>query len=311
MPLLTVRHRTTYAYREKVKLAPHRLMLRPREGRELKLLTHDLSIAPDAEIIWSTDVLGNAVATATFETLSNRLTIESVAEVEVTAPPWPIYNMASGSASYPFRYSAEEWTDLGALAAPAYVDRAGRLQAWAQGFVAGPSTDTLSLLQDLNAGVFSGISYQSREDEGTQAPLETLDRTWGSCRDLAVLFIEAARCLGFGARLVSGYMWNGERSIGSADRGSTHAWAEVYLPGAGWVPFDPTNCKMGGQNLIPVATGRNIGQIMPVMGSFVGASDAFFSMQVDVDVISGSALGGEGIQSSPPVYARPGQESQF
>ncbi len=284
MPELTVRHRTTYSYREKVELAPHRLMLRPREGRELRLLAYDLSISPDPQVTWSTDVFGNAVATTRFDTPSNTLTIESVAEVELTAPPWPVYDITAGAASYPFRYSAEEWTDLGAFVAPAYLDRSGRLQAWAQGFVAGRSTDTLSLLQDLNSGVFDWISYQSREDEGTQAPLETLDRTWGSCRDLAVLLVEAARCLGLGGRLVSGYLWNSQGSVGSSDGGSTHAWAEVFLPGAGWIPFDPTNRKMGGEQLIPVATGRNIGQITPVAGSFVGPSDAFMSMQVDVEV---------------------------
>jgi transglutaminase-like putative cysteine protease len=286
MPVLTVRHRTTYSYRGNVELAPHRLMLRPREGKELRLLTHDFSISPDAQVDWSTDVFGNSVATATFGTPTNSLTIDSLAEVDVTAPPWPVYNLSAAGASYPFRYSAEEWTDLGALAAPGYADRSGRLQAWAQGFVAGQATDTLSLLQDLNSGVFDWISYQSREDEGTQAPLETLDRTWGSCRDLAVLFVESVRCLGLGARVVSGYLWNTQGSVGSWDRGSTHAWAEVFLPGAGWVPFDPTNRKMGGEHLIPVATGRTIAQIIPVAGSFVGPSDAFMSMQVDVEVAS-------------------------
>ena len=135
------------------------------------------------------------------------------------------------------------------------------------------------------AGVSKCISYQSREDEGTQAPPETLDRGWGSCRDFAVLFAEAARSLGFGARIVSGYLFNPNRDIaGSGDAGSTHAWAEVYVPGAGWITFDPTNRSVGGFNLIPVAVGRDIRQVMPVAGSFVGASDAFIEMNVEVSV---------------------------
>lgn len=302
MTYMTVRHRTAYSYRENVQLAPHRLMLRPREGRELKLLALDVSIFPEAQVSWSTDVLGNAVATATFDRPTDSLVIDSRAGVDIHAAAWPIYNVTAASASYPFRYSADNWTDLGALAAPGDADRNGRLQAWAQAFVIGPSTDTLSLLQDLNAGVFASISYQSRDDEGTQSPTETLDRTLGSCRDLAVLFVEACRCLGFGARLVSGYLSDEEGSIGSSDGGSTHAWAEVFLPGAGWIPFDPTNGKMGGRNLIPVAIGRNIGQIIPVEGSFVGPLDAFLSMEVNVEVVTHS--GKSGRTSDFPDYDR-------
>ena len=111
---------------------------------------------------------------------------------------------------------------------------------WAKAFVRGTSTDTLSLLKDLSAGVSKWITYQSREDEGTQSPIQTLDRGCGSCRDFAVLFVEAARNLGFGARIVSGYLYNPDQDItGIAGAGSTHAWAEVYVPGAGWITFDP------------------------------------------------------------------------
>jgi transglutaminase-like putative cysteine protease len=108
----------------------------------------------------------------------------------------------------------------------------------------------------LNAGVSEVIRYQSREDEGTQSPVDTLDRGWGSCRDFAVLFAEMARSLGFGARIVSGYLYNPkQQSVGSSDAGSTHAWAELYVPGAGWITFDPTNRSVGGFNLIPAAHG--------------------------------------------------------
>ena len=87
---------------------------------------------------------------------------------------------------------------------PQFSDPEGVLRNWAQMFVRGSRTDTLSLLKDLSVGVSEAVRYQSREDEGTQTPVETLNRGWGSCRDLAVLFTEAARMLGFGARIVSG-----------------------------------------------------------------------------------------------------------
>ena len=122
---------------------------------------------------------------------------------------------------------------------------------------------------------------------GTQSPTQTLDRGWGSCRDFAVLFIEAVRSLGFGARIVFGYLYNPEQTVvGSTDAGSTHAWAEVYIPGAGWITFDPTNRGVGGLNLIPIAVVRDIRQAIPVSGSFVGMSDAFQGMSVKVLVAS-------------------------
>ena len=159
------------------------------------------------------------------------------------------------------------------------------MRDWARTFVLGNSTDTLSLLKDLCAGVSNGISYQSREEEGTQAPLHTLDRGWGSCRDFAVLFVESVRSLGLGARIVSGYLYNTDQDLaGSGGPGSTHACVEVYVPGAGWITFDPANRSVGGFNLIPVAVGRDIRQAMPVAGSFVGPVGAFMGMAVEVSL---------------------------
>lgn len=283
MLTLKIQHRTTYHYREAVSLGPHRLLLRPRESRDLHLLTNTVEITPEATLTWAHDVAGNAIATAYFQTDSDTLTIDSVAVVELQAPEWPVFDIAESARSYPFLYGVDTWTDLGALTDQQYPDPDGQLQNWAESFVRGNPTDTLALLKDVSHGVASAITYQSRDDEGTQSPIETLDRGFGSCRDFAVLFIEAARCLRFGARIVSGYLYNpNEDGIGSAGEGSTHAWAEVYVPGAGWITFDPTNRSVGGQNLIPVAVARNIGQAMPVSGSFHGATDAFQGMEVKV-----------------------------
>lgn len=285
MPTLNIHHRTTYAFREKVSLSPHRLMLRPREGRELRLLSHEVSISPEAELSWSHDVFGNAIASATFQTPRDNLVVDSMATVDLTAAAWPVFDIAVSAINYPFLYTDSDWTDLGALAVQQYEDIDGRLATWVRGFVAGTPTDTLSLLKDISLGTASSISYQSREEEGTQAPSTTLDRGWGSCRDFAVLFVEAVRSLGFGARIVSGYLFNPDSSlVGSTDLGSTHAWAEVFVPGAGWITFDPTNRSMGGANLVPVAVTRDIAQAVPVSGSFIGAADAFLSMDVIVEV---------------------------
>nr|WP_029003226.1 transglutaminase family protein [Azorhizobium doebereinerae] len=285
MTTLNIRHRTTYRYNGAVSLNPHHLMLRPRESRELRLRSMRLNIAPPAIVTWAHDVAGNVVATAAFQTLTTSLVIESLAEVELDAAAWPIFSIAASAISYPFLYSADEWTDLGALALPQHPDPAGRLGAWSRAFVRSEPTDTLALLKDINAGVLAWVSYQGREDEGTQSPTRTLERGWGSCRDMAVLFAEAVRTLGFGARIVSGYLHNpAEAFLGSSGAGSTHAWAEVYVPGAGWITFDPTNRSVGGANLIPVAVGRDIRQVMPVSGGFVGMTDAFNAMSVEVSV---------------------------
>jgi transglutaminase-like putative cysteine protease len=282
---LRIHHRTTYRYRQAVSLGPHRLMLRPRESRDLRLVSSDVTVTPAATITWAQDVFGNAVATVTFQAMAGTLAIDSVAELQLSAAAWPVFDVAASAIAYPFQYSGDEWTDLGALTVQQYPDPASRLKDWARAFVRGTSTDTLSLLKDLSAGVSGSIRYQSREEEGTQSPSQTLDRGWGSCRDFAVLFAEAARSLGFGARIVSGYLYNPDQDIvGSSGAGSTHAWAEVYVPGAGWITFDPTNRSVGGFNLIPVAVARDIRQATPVTGSFVGASDAFLDMNVEVSV---------------------------
>ncbi|WP_078540094.1 transglutaminase family protein [Thioclava sp. DLFJ5-1] len=287
---LDILHTTTYRYRGDVSLGPHRFMLRPRETRELRLLSHALSITPAAHITWAHDVAGNAIATAVFDCQTDHLAIESRASVELTASAWPVFAIASSAAQYPFLYAADDWTDLGALTTPQYQDPKGRLSRWVEGFVMARPTDTLSLLKDISTGVFTQISYQSRDDEGTQSPTETLDRGWGSCRDFAVLLTEAVRHLGFGARIVSGYLFNPEMNlVGSAGSGATHAWVEIFVPGAGWIAFDPTNRSVGSQNLIPVAVGRGIHQVSPISGSFSGFGNALYDLSVEVSVQSGRA----------------------
>jgi transglutaminase-like putative cysteine protease len=170
-----------------------------------------------------------------------------------------------------------------------YPDPRDRLGSWARGFVRSNPTDTSALLADLNTGVKGQISYQSRETEGTQTPTETLIRGWGSCRDLAVLFIEAARSLGFGARVVTGYLYRATADAGLPaviGAGTTHAWADVYTPGSGWVGYDPTNGTIGGKDLIRVAVTRDINQAVPISGSFVGIPGSYIGMTVDVAVVS-------------------------
>lgn len=260
-------------------------MLRPRESRNLRLMAHDLKVTPVPTITWAHDVFGNTVATAIFQRPADTLIIDSLVDLCLDIDQWPVFDISASAANYPFLLTQDDMVDLGALRLQGYLDSYGQLGDWAQGFVAGNPTDTLSLLKDLCEGVATQVTYEAREGEGTQSPCQTLILKTGSCRDFAVLFVDAVRSLGFGARIVSGYLYDPDQNaLGSKGAGSTHAWAEVYVPGAGWITFDPTNRSIGGFNLIPVAVARDIRQTIPISGSFVGDRDALEEMNVQVEV---------------------------
>ena len=127
------------------------------------------------------------------------------------------------------------------------------------------------------------MSRQRHAKAPTQAPA-LLGSLLLRHENSAMLFAEAARSLGFGARLVSGYLQPADSVLGSQGAGSTHAWAEIYVPGAGWIAFDPTNGTMGSFNLIPVAVARDIQLAIPVAGGFGGPSDALTDMLVEVSL---------------------------
>jgi transglutaminase-like putative cysteine protease len=278
---LRITHETRYRYRQRITLLPHRLMMTPRSSHELTLLASTLTCSPDAALTWSQDVFGNMIATATFAEPTAELTILGEALVEQSAPAWPVLLIDPEAHAYPFAYAEDDLADLGALRW-ADEDPAGQVRAWAWGFVLGPVTDTLSLLKDINAGILGTVAYRTRDEEGTQSPRQTLEMASGSCRDIAALFIAAVRHLGFGARAVSGYLFDPD--IAADDGGATHAWAEVFLPGAGWIAFDPTHRRMGSAHLVAVAVSRSNRQIMPITGGYVGAEDDFLDMNVTVRV---------------------------
>ena len=205
MSRLCITHRTTYRYRRPVELQPHKLMVRPRGSQDLQVVSFDLRCSPTAGIAWGQDVHGNLVATADFA--DPALVLEIIAEcvVEQSAPEWPTFRIAPYAHAYPFPYAADDVADLGALLITS-ASVGGSVDAWAHRFVASDRTDTLSLLKDVNSGILDCIAYRTRDEEGTQSAAETLSLRSGSCRDIAALFIEAVRCLGFGARAVSGYL---------------------------------------------------------------------------------------------------------
>lgn len=280
---LLIRHETRYRYAQPVTLQPHTLIVTPRDGAELTTISRSIRTEPEATLAWTVDVFGNRIVTATFSRPTTELVITSEATIEHCAAEWPVFAIDPSAHAYPFAYSLDDVIDLGGLAQPDWLKPGGeRVAAWARGFVMGQSTDTLSLLKDLNAGILDAVAYRVRDEEGTQSAKETLDLASGSCRDIAALFIEAARHLGFGARAVSGYLVDTDGF--ADDAGTTHAWAEIYLPGAGWIAFDPTHRRVGGAHLVPVAVARLNRQIMPVTGGYVGQPGAFEAMTIEVEV---------------------------
>jgi transglutaminase-like putative cysteine protease len=292
MKLLTVRHATTYRYSAPVVFGQHRLMLRPRDSHDLRIVEASLALSPHGRIRWMHDVFHNSVALVDFDEPAAELSIVSLLVMERFALARPDFPIAPEAESYPFMHSADDRSDLGRLRERHYQDR-GEVDEWARQFLFETPTNTFNLLATMNAAIRGSFEYSAREEEGTQSPVETLERRSGTCRDYALLFIEAARSLGFGARFVTGYLYDPALDGGDAMQGAgaTHAWAEIYLPGAGWVEFDPTNGLIAGENLIRVAVTRDPAQAVPIGGSFAGEG-AFVGMNVDVTVKAEEKGGG-------------------
>lgn len=118
MTALKIHRKTVYRFRQPVSLGSHGLVLRPRESRDLRLMSHTLAITPQAAVAWAHDVFGNTAAMATFATTSDMLVIDSAADILLNAASWPVFDIAASAISYPFRYADDEWTDLGALTWP-------------------------------------------------------------------------------------------------------------------------------------------------------------------------------------------------
>jgi transglutaminase-like putative cysteine protease len=289
MGYLTVRHVTSYRYSKPVTFGEHRMMLRPRDSHDLRILSTKLTITPQpASIRWLHDVFENSTAVAKFELPAAELRIESEIQLEHFESRMPDCPIEDYAATYPFSYSAQEAPDLIRSAERQYPDRDHELDTWAKGFLnaKGPSA-TLALLEAITGFVKNqGFQYLARDAEGVQNPTDTLRLRTGSCRDFALVMIEAVRSLGFAARFVSGYLYVPSAEQSRPSGGATHAWVQVYLPGSGWIEFDPTNGIVGNRDLIRVAVVRDPSQAVPVAGSWTGSPQDFLGMDVDVSVSS-------------------------
>lgn len=294
MPLLTVRHVTTYRYRQPVAFGEHRMMLRPREGHDQRLVEARLDIAPEpAALRWMHDVFGNSVAVARFSGRARELRFESTVRLDHRPLHELDFAIEDYARHYPFSYGIEEMPDLARSIERHYPDPDHEVDRWARRFLRrGGSTDTRELLTEMTHALRRELTYVPRHERGVQEPTRTLKLGSGTCRDYAVLMMEAARSLGLAARFVSGYLYSpGEDCAAHAGGGATHAWARVYLPGAGWIEFDPTNGIVGNRDLVRVAVARDPAQALPLHGTWTGFPADSLGMTVEVSVTSAGPSG--------------------
>jgi transglutaminase-like putative cysteine protease len=280
MQRLRIRHLTEYIFSTQVTLNQHRLLLRPREGHDVRIESSKLEIMPAHNIKWQRDVFDNSLAIVNFLSSTDKLTITSEVIIQHYEQVPFDFLIEDYAVNYPFSYALDEQVDLTIFQQSVFISDQAIVNAWLQqlGLY---GMETFSLLVKLNLTISNQFRYQIREEAGVQSPAQTLSQRSGSCRDYATLFIEACRCLGLASRFVSGYLHAPATELGNA---TTHAWAEVYLPGTGWKGFDPTAGEVTGNKHIAVAVARNPEAVPPVSGSFVGPSLTAPIMLVNVQV---------------------------
>jgi len=269
-------------------------MFRPRDSYDQKLLAASLKVSPEPQAVrWTHDVFGNCVAHVSMSHTARELCFETNIRLEHTPQAVPDFCIDEKALLYPFCYPSSEMPDLDSAIRRQFADDGGEVEKWARQFAGGSKVvETGRLLMTLCYAIHEGFSYQRRSAHGTQPPLVTLRSKRGSCRDFALLMMEAVRALGFAARFVTGYIYvpsrDGKLNLGG---GSTHAWCQVYLPGAGWVEFDPTNGIVGNRDLIRVAVARHPLQAVPLSGSYYGSASDDLGMTVQVNVTTGEHPG--------------------
>ena len=298
MPRVRITHTTEYRYVHPVRFTTHRLMLRPHDLHDLRLLKATLGLTPPALTTrWSHDVFANSVCTLDWGHATSAQTLRLVSRLDLEHFPAaievPQELLDPIAETYPFTYAAEEFPDLARLLERHHPDPNRRVDAWARRFLRrGMPTPTLDLLHAMTQAIKTEFRYAARAAEGTNPPVHTLQTRQGACRDFALLMMEACRSLGLAARFISGYLYD-EALVDSAEPvvggGATHAWCAIYLPGAGWVEFDPTNGLVAGRNLIRVSVARTPEQAVPVAGGFIGGINDYIGMTVDVQVAVGQA----------------------
>jgi transglutaminase-like putative cysteine protease len=282
MSWLRIEHQTRYDYARPVGFGRHRLVLRPREGHDVRVESMRLDISPAHRLEWTRDVFGNSVAIVDFTVEAAQLSItnEVVVARRLSLPeddpvePWRV--------PYPAFYDPLETTIAAAYQVGTYPDDIGAIRSWLDRELPQPSAlDAENVMFALGAIVHRGVKYQRRNAKGVQTPAETLALGSGSCRDMATLMLDAARLLGFAARFASGYL---DCPASEAGRAAMHAWAEIYLPTLGWRGYDPTLGEPTSLKHLVVGVSNHPRGVMPISGMFSGASSDYLEMTAQVKI---------------------------
>jgi transglutaminase-like putative cysteine protease len=283
MATLTIRHSTTYRYLRPVSFGEHRMMLRPRDSHDQRVIEASLIIRPQpTSLLFVVDDFGNQIGIAQFSGCAQEFCVESVVCLIQSPPRVSARDLKEHADRFPFDYSADESADLAPCLARVPADSVSdpddEVACWARKFLPPDgSIDTFELLTQLSHAIHYTLRYRRRDAKGVQLPVETLRLGHGSCRDFAMLMIDAARALGLAARFASGYL-----ILSSDEHGSTHAWAQVYLPGPGWVDFDPTSGNVGKERLVTVAVAHDPQHTLPLHGTYLGFASDSLGMDVKV-----------------------------
>ncbi|MGA8616445.1 MAG: transglutaminase family protein [Xanthobacteraceae bacterium] len=285
MPILSIRHVTTYHYHRPVAFGAHRMMLRPRDDADQKLIHSDIEITPKPrQLIWTLDAFGNHVATADFADRAAELRFVSNIHLDHAPGGFRATDIADFARTYPFTYPAEDWPALERFTQP--PSSRAELDRWSAAFVrTDGSADTHDLLVGMTRTIRRTFAHAARHEKGIQDPVQTLNLGSGSCRDLAMLMIAALRSRGIAARFVSGYLHlPDDDDDQTVTGGNTHAWVQVYVPGPGWVDFDPSGGIVGNRNLVRVAVVHHPREAIPLQGTWFGSVSDHLAMKVAVKV---------------------------
>lgn len=280
MNWLRITHETVYRYRAAMKFAPHRLLLRPREGHDVRVEEMKIEISPAFELEWSRDVFGNSVATAHLLAGAEELRIRSRVVLRQTNPfpsPAPRSTLA---VPFPVQFQSLEETVAAAYRKTTFPDDVAAVRSWiSENIDLSSLPDAASVVACVGHTIRKTIAYLRREETGVQTPAMTIESRSGSCRDLSTLMLEALRVLGFPARFASGYL---DCTASLAGRAATHAWAEAYLPQMGWLGYDPTLGEMTSSKHVVVGVSNHPRGVMPITGSFYGEAEDYLGMEVSV-----------------------------
>ena len=258
----------------------HRLVLRPREGHDLRIDDMKLEIEPAHRLMWVRDVFGNSVALLDLTEESSSLTIVSDVLVHRSShfPAQQIHEPFR--VPYPVTYDPLEITVSSAYQTLSYPEDSGSLRPWLDANLDIDRADAEGNMLALCALIHNKITYQRRSEKGVQSPAVTLELASGSCRDMATLMMDCARVLGIAARFASGYLHCAASMAGHA---STHAWTEVYMPSLGWRGFDPTMGEPTSLRHVATGVSNHPRGVMPISGLFIGAGRDYKEMRVEVE----------------------------